>query len=170
MKLIEALKKKAELLKKAEDLRKLIALNCALSSIETPKYDNQRTQVDGWLQAHTDILKEWLRLSIAIQRTNLVTQVEVEVKDGQTVSNTIAEWIHRRHTLCNLDRSAWQGLTDRNIREGKGAGPSGTEMDIRIVRFYSPDQRDKRLANTTAEPSRIDAALEIVNALTDLVD
>ena len=79
MKIIEALKKTKELVLKAGDLRGKIAKHAAISSLNTPEYPDQRVQVREWLQAHSDILKEQLRLSIAIQRTNLETVVDVEL-------------------------------------------------------------------------------------------
>lgn len=62
MKLIEALKKIKELQQKASDLRDLVKQNCARSSIETDKYPEQDKKVSGWIQSHSDILREILRL------------------------------------------------------------------------------------------------------------
>ena len=75
MKLIEAMKQIKDLQRKAEDLRKKIAVHCVDMSYETAVYPDQRAQVGSWLQAHGDIVKEILRLRVAIQRTNLATPV-----------------------------------------------------------------------------------------------
>src|SRR5882672_7662203 len=99
MKLIQAMKKLKDLNAKAEDLRKKVSQNCADLSIETPMYKDQATTVEGWIQAHGDILKEILSLRVAIQRTNLSTPVTVEL-DGKQVTKSIAEWIHRRRDLA----------------------------------------------------------------------
>lgn len=75
MKLIQAMKQLKSLAIKAEDLRGKVGQFCADLSIETPTYPDQRRQVAEWLQAHGDILKEILRLRVAIQRTNIMTPV-----------------------------------------------------------------------------------------------
>ena len=95
MKIIEALKKTKDLQRKAEDIRTLIKNHSARSSLESDKYPEQEKKIHGWLQSHSDILREILRLRIAIQRTNLNTSVSIELGD-KTVTKSIAEWIHRR--------------------------------------------------------------------------
>lgn len=168
MKIIEALKQIKELKRKADDLKNKVARHCALSSLETPEYGkDQKSKIDGWLQAHSDIIKEILRLRVAIQRTNLETQVTIEI-DGKQVKKTIAAWIHRRRDLAGEELKIWGMLGDRNIREGVGKSPSGDALEIKIQRFYDPGERDKKKEAFSNEPSVIDAKLEIMNAVTDL--
>ena len=169
MKIIEGLKQIKDLQRKADDIRTVIKDNCARSSLETDKYPEQEKKVAGWLQAHFDLTKEILRLRVAIQRTNLETSVDIELS-GNTVTKTIAEWIHRRRDLAPMDLSAWRCLTDRGIQEGRGKGPSGDEIEIKIVRFYSPSDRDTKIDQYQSEPTIIDSRLEVVNAITDLIE
>lgn len=169
MKIIEALKKTKDLERKAEDIIDKIKSHSAVSSIQTPEYADQRKQVKEWLQAHGDILKEIERLRIAIQRTNIETSVTIEIGE-KNVTKSIAAWIHRRRDLASKQRSAWMVLTDRGIQEGIGKSPSGDPLDIKIIRFYDPEERDKKVEIYTSEPSIIDSRLEIVNAVTDLIE
>lgn len=175
MKIVEALKQKKDLMRKAEDLRKKIAQAAADLDIEIPAYEDQAEKVKGWLQAHTDISKEILRLSIAIQRTNLATKVTVEL-GGKAVTKSIAEWIHRRGEkgkklgLAGLELCAWQQLSDRGLKEGQIKQSSGELRDVKIRRYYSPEQRDKMLDQLQSEPLMVDARLEVANALTDLIE
>ena len=170
MKLIEALKKIKDLYVKSDDLIGLVRKNCAISSIETPEYEDQRGKVSGWIQAHSDLQKEILRLRFAIQKTNILTEVTIELGANQ-VTKTIAEWIHRRRELAKNEFDMWNALTNRNITEGMTRGPSGeSNIEIKIVRFFSPDERDVMKDLYFHEPSKIDASLEIVNATTDLID
>lgn len=172
MKLIEALKQIKDLQRKAADLRQMVATHCAVSNVETPQYgtvEEQRKKVEGWIQAHSDILKEILRLRVAIQRTNLATDVTVEL-DGKSVTKTIAEWIHRRRDLANDEMVIWNSMGDRGIREGVAQSPSGHNMEIKVVRFYDPTTRDKKRDLFASEPMLIDARLEIANAITDLLE
>lgn len=171
MKLIEAMKKLKDLNVKAEDLRKKVSLNCADLTIETPLYGaDQKATVDGWIQAHSDLLKEILRLRVAIQRTNLATQVAIQI-DGKAVTKSIAEWIHRRRDLAKLDQGMWATLGDRGLKESNvQTAPGGNVTEVRIRRYYDPAQRDVKLELYRSEPSVIDATLEVTNAVTDLIE
>ena len=170
MKLIEAMKKIKDLQRKAEDLRGKVGQNCAHLSVETPVYgDKQRDQVREWLQAHGDILKEILKLRKNIQRTNIMTDVTIELSD-RMVTKTIAEWIHRRRDLAKLDEMMWSMLTDRNLKEGVASDSQGQKIEVKIVRNYDPAERDRMKELYRSEPSRIDATLEVVNAVTDLME
>jgi len=170
MKLIQAMKKLKDLNAKAEDLRKKVALNHADLNIETPSYPDTKRQVSEWIQAHSDVLKEILRLRVAIQRTNLATDVSIEL-DGKQVSKSIAEWIHRRRDLSKLDMAMWQTLNDRNLKEQNvQTTPGGPVTEVRIRRHYEPVERDQKLEVYRSEPSVIDATLEVVNATTDLIE
>jgi len=169
MKIIEALKAIKDLKRKAEDLRNKVKDNCALSTLDTPKYPDQKRQVSEWMQAHSDILKEISRLKIALQKTNIATTVTIEL-GGKQVIKTVAEWVLRRRELAKEDLSMWSVLSDRGIKEGMGTAPGGQPLEIRVVRFYEPAERDQMKELYSAEPSIIDGRLEVVNAITDLIE
>lgn len=170
MKLIQAMKQLKDLAIKAEDLRGKVAKYSADLTMETPTYPDQRKQVSEWLQAHGDILKEVLRLRVAIQRTNLATPVTIEL-DGKQVTKSIAEWIHRRRDLAKLEMDSWAKLTDRNLKEQNvQTTPGGPITEIRIRRHYDPAVRDAKMELYRSEPSIIDSTLEVVNATTDLAE
>lgn len=155
---------------KAEDLRKKVQANCADLTIETALYPDQRAKISEWVQSHSDILKEILSLRVAIQRTNLATQVPVEL-EGKHVTKSIAEWIHRRRDLAKLEMSMWAQLTDRNLEEQNvQTSPGGPVTEVRIRRYYDPALRDQKQEVYRTEPSVIDATLEVVNATTDLLE
>jgi len=162
MKLIEALKQIKELQRKASDLRDKL-------SVESPVYSNQPKQVAEWIQAHSDILKEILRLRVAIQKTNLETPVTISL-GGKDVTKTIAEWVHRRRDLANMEASVWKQLTDRGLKEGTIKQSNDQLVEVKIVRCYEPETRDTMVFQYEAEPTTIDAKLEIVNAVTDLIE
>ena len=172
MKLIEAMKQIKLLTAKAEDLRQKISKYCADLDFETPTYgtaDEQRDTVRGWVQSHSDVLREILRLRIGIQKTNLQTQVTIQLGE-KSVTKSIAEWIHRRRDLATLELQSWQMLSDRNLKEGRVKTTSGAEQDFRIRRYFSPAERDKAMELYRSEPSIIDGTLEITNAVTDMIE
>lgn len=169
MKIIEALKKIKMLQQKAEDLRDKIGAHSADLDFETPLYADQRKQVAEWMQAHSDILKEILRLRVAIQRTNLATLVTITL-GGKDVTKPIAEWIHRRRDLAECERLAWGRLTDRNLKEGTIQQSTGQAREVKIRRYFDPVERDNKLDLYRTEPQVIDATLEVTNAITDLIE
>lgn len=170
MKLIEAMKKIKDLQIKAEDLKKKVAQFCAIQSVETPLYGkDQAEKIKEWLQGYGDILKEVLKLRIAVQRTNLATNVTIEL-DGKQVTKSIAEWIHRRKDLAGLEQSVWSSLTDRGLKEGILQNSQGEKVEVKIVRFYDPAQKDRFVELYRSEPSKIDSTLEVVNAVTELIE
>jgi hypothetical protein len=170
MKLIQAMKKLKDLNAKAEDLRKKVQMHSADLTIENPVYPDQRRQIGEWIQAHSDVLKEILHLRVGIQRTNIATEVAIEI-GGKHVTKSIAEWIHRRRDLAKLELAVWQMLTDRNLKEQNiQTAPGGAVTEVRIRRYYDPSERDAKLELYRTEPSVIDAALETVNATTDILE
>lgn len=168
MKLIEAMKKIKDLQIKAEDYRKKVSTYCADQSHETPLYGaDQKRKITEWIQGHADIIQEILKLRVAIQRTNLATSVTIEL-GGIQVTKSIAEWIHRRRDLAELDRLCWGGLGDRGLREGTILTSTGEKQEVKIRRYYDPAERDKQVELYRSEPSTIDSTLEVINAVTEL--
>lgn len=176
MKLIEAMKQVKDLLIKADDLRKKIANHSAILSLETPVYENQAEQIKKWLQAHEDIMQLIGSLQVLIAKTNLNTHVTINFGNDVQVTKSITEWIVRRgkgtdkNGTAMMDMKAWAALTDRNLREGSVPSSSGGEATkVTIRRFYSPEDRDKKVEMYRSEPHLIDSTLEVINAVTDLL-
>lgn len=168
MKIIEALKKVKELQKKADDLREKIGTYCAHMNYETPTYKDQKTQVAEWLQSHADIIQEIEKIRLSIQKTNLATMVKIEI-GGKEVEKCIAAWIHRRKDLAMANLQSWRALTDKGLREGVIQTSSGDKQETKIVRCYDPKIRDEKVDMYTSEPMQIDARLEVVNAITEII-
>jgi len=169
MKIIEAMKQIKDLQRKAEDLRQKVGNHSADLDYETPLYENQKLQVAEWLQAHSDIMKEILRLRVAIQRTNILTEVTITLS-GKDVTKSIAEWIHRRRDLAGYEQNAWGRLTDRNLREGTITQSTGQLKEVKIRRYFDPLVRDRKIEEFRSEPHQIDSTLEVVNAVTNLIE
>jgi len=169
VKIIEAMKQIKGLVIKAEDLKKKVATHCTDVDYETPLYADQKAQVAQWIQAHSDVLKEILRLRVAIQRTNLATNVSIVLGD-KTVTKSIAEWIHRRRDLAGMEGLVWQQLTDRNLKEGVVRTTQGVDQLVKIRRYWDAKERDAKVELFRTEPMIIDSTLEVVNAVTDLVE
>lgn len=169
MKLIQAMKQIKDLQRKADDLKKKIALHCADYDFEQSVYADQRSQVESWVQGVSDLLKEILRLRVAIQRTNLATPVTIDLPNG-VVTKTIAEWIHRRRDLAKSEEALWACLSDRGLKDGLVKTSSGEPKDVKVRRYYDPKTRDTMVDAFRSEPLIVDATLEIINATTDLIE
>ncbi len=167
MKIIEALKGLKELERKKADLIDKIKRHSAYLSYETPIYADQKLQVEKWIQSAEDILKEILRLRLAVQKTNLEMMISIDI-DGKTVEKSIAAWIHRRRDLASEQVSIWRALDDRNLKEGQTQQSNGDVMTIKIIRCYDAAKRDERIELFSNEKFLIDSRLEIINATTDL--
>jgi len=171
MKIIEALKKKKDLLRKASDIKSKIKENCADLDCETPVYVDQRGEITKWLQSYSDIIKEIAHLSISILRTNLATKVTIEL-GGIFVTKTISEWILRRKELAKLQEDVYRVLTDNGRKESYVSQPTPNSPAVTIKRrlYYDPTERDRMIELYRSEPSKIDSTLEITNAITDLIE
>lgn len=170
MKIIEAMKRVKQNKEKVADLQSKIASVCANLSHETPLYGTETAKkVSEWAQSCDDISQENIRLLCAIQRTNLATQATIEI-GGKRVTKTLAEWVWRRREYAAVDMQTWAKLTDRGLKEGFMQSSTGTPMEVKIVRHFDPIKRDEMVSMYRAEPHEIDAALEVVNAVTDLVE
>lgn len=168
MKIIVGMKRIKELLQKAEDLRTKVGTHCANLSIETPVYQDTKAQINGWLQAHSDIMREVLTLRTDIQWTNLHTNVTITL-GGENVTKTIAEWIHRRRDLATAQYNMYSVLGDRKLKEALMPQSVGEPIKITVVRHFDPVVRDNKMELYRSEPHIIDASLEVVNATTDLI-
>jgi len=169
MKIIEAMKTVKMNNQKIGDLQKKISEISAHLSHETPKYgDKTKTKLNEWVQSCHDIGQENIRLLCSIQRTNLATNVSIEI-GGKTVTKTIAEWVWRRRQYANTDLQTWIAITDRGLQEGAMQMSTGESLKVTLVRNYDPEKRDKMVSMYSSEGIMIDSKLEVVNAITDLV-
>lgn len=169
MKIIEALKKINELTKKHVDLTEKIHQHCADMDFETSVYVNQQEKISEWLQSAKDIIQEIGRLKYCIQKTNVMTDVTIIIDDKE-VTKSITEWINRRRLLAALDKKTWSSLTNRGLRDNRIQQSQGTIIDVKVRYYFDPVKRDKMLDILTSEPFLIDSKLEVVNAITDLIE
>lgn len=173
MKLIEALKKRNELKKKIDDINAKISKYCADHESETPTYktpEDQRKQIDSWIQSVRDITFEIEKLSLQISRTNNSTIIQIDL-NGNLISKPISSWIIRRQDLINLETRSYEVLTNRGLTQKLLSIPGQAEKAFDNVRkYFDQATRDRKIEELTSEKSKIDSTLEIINATTDLVE
>lgn len=169
MKIIEAMKSLKENKEKIAELQVRINQNSAHMSVETPVYENITEKINGWVQSCEDLTQENIKRLTDIARTNLATSVTIELGDKQ-VTKTIAEWVWRRREYAAVDKKTQSMLTDRGLKDSQIQSEAGGITHVNVVRNYDPEKRDDKLDMYRSEPHRIDAALEVINAVTDLVE
>lgn len=169
MKLIQAMKKIKANKEKIADLHEKIRHNSAHLNIETPAYDNVAKKITEWVQTCEDLSKENIKLSTALAYTNLNTQVEIEIA-GKMIKKSIAEWVLRRREYATLSYKTFNAMSDRGLQEGVSQSSTGVPIEVKLVRNYDPELRDKKCSEYREEPSIIDSNLEVVNAVTDLME
>lgn len=170
MKIIEAMKAVKQNKEKIADLQSKISSNCANLQHETPLYGTETSnKIKEWLQSCQDLTQQNVKLLCAIAKTNLVTVVSIEL-GGKQVTKTIAEWIWRRREYAAIDLATFQKLSDRGLKEGMGQTSTGVPFEIKLIRHFNPHVKDEKVAMYKSEPHQIDSALEVVNAITDIIE
>jgi len=164
------MKKVKDLQRKADDLKEKVAKHCADLDCETPTYPDQRREVSGWIQSVEDIYKEIEHLRVSIQKTNIETDVTIEL-GGKFVTKKIAQWIHRRRDLAKAQEGIWRALTDKGLKETSVVQltPNSPQSFVKKRLYFDPSERDKKIELYRSEPSIIDSTLEIINATTELI-
>jgi hypothetical protein len=168
MKIIEAMKQIKANKEKVAELIQRIQRNSAHLSIESPQYENQADKVREWTQSCLDVSRDNVELLVRIAKTNLATPVTIDL-GGKSVTKSIAEWVWRRREYAGVDKAIWLSQGDRNLKEGMVQSSPGVMTDVKLIRYYDPAQRDTNADIHMREPHQIDAALEVVNATTDLL-
>jgi len=171
MKIIEAMKKVKDLQRKKSDLQEKIAKHCADLDCETPMYPDQKREIQGWVQSAEDIIKEIEHLRVSIQKTNIETDVTIEL-GGKFVTKKIAQWIHRRRDLAIDQSNLWKCMTDRGLKETSVVQLTAASPQSFVKRrlYFDPSERDKKIELYRGEPSIIDSTLETINAVTELIE
>jgi 2-succinyl-5-enolpyruvyl-6-hydroxy-3-cyclohexene-1-carboxylate synthase len=169
MKIIEAMKRVKANKEKIADLQEKIAKASAHMSHETPLYPDPVAKIREWAQSCCDCGQENIRLLTAIARTNLATTATITLGD-RSVIKPLAEWIWRRREYAAIDLATWSKMTDRGLQETRVQTSTQVPLELKLVRNYDAAERDKKIAEYRSEKHEIDAALEVVNAVTDLVE
>ena len=86
-------------------------------------------------------------------------------------SKTIAEWILRRRKLNQWEMLMWKQIRDTLMPTPvKDTSKDGEPRIAQVIRFYDVEERDAKVLELNEECTRIDGALEIINAVTDLIE
>lgn len=178
MKLIEAIKKIKEIDQQVNSVSQKLAENSADLEHHNPAYgsvEEQTKQIQAWLcQAH-DLLELKENLKYRISKTNNATMVTITV-GGKDITKSIAQWMTRRRETAIAEASVWTSLFQRpkmlrpeSIECLDAAGNPAKKIS-NVRRYFNVKQADEKVQTFAQEPSMIDGKLEVVNAITELLD
>lgn len=170
MKVIEAMKQIKANKAKIADLQTKIGAHSANLNFETPVYgDKTSQQITEWVQTCTDLSQDNVNLLCAISAANLATKVTIEL-GGKQVVKSVSAWVWRRREYAAIDAGTYSKLTDRGLKEGNVQSSPGVTTEVRLIRHFDPKLRDEKMDEYRTEASKIDSALEVSNAITDLIE
>jgi len=169
MKIIEALKKLKLIEKKMDDNIRKIEQYSSTVSTERPFYGDEKAQqkeVEGLVQANTDLVKEYLATKRLIEKTNLVVTAEF---GGQTYS--LADLLVLKRRLGEKLIQSYNALSTRYADSRiRMAPPEVDGKKAQVVRLYDENKKNTNLAFLMELMSNIDARLEVINATTDVTE
>lgn len=181
MKLIEAMKN-------GKTIEKRILKNCeqitqyaAWVNDETPVFETeekQRAEVQSLIQANLDLEKEYLRLKVAVETTNLATKVTIG-----TFTYTITELLTLKDRVSSQNKIRTPGAASFRVKTYLALNPEQAikrlQMNYKqgvdatnppkVIRAYKEEDKNKALREWEEFVSAIDGKLEVVNAETDLL-
>lgn len=170
MKLIEAMKELKLIHKKIQDnTKKITEYSSALSS-EKPIFgteEEQRKQVNSYIQSNMDLIKRYCDLKAAIDKTNLNTVVDYNGKEY-----SIHELIQLKRNLASSITSTYTALntSEADQRRSRMSNATIDGKPIESVRFYDEATKNTTIRSWQEFFSAIDSKLEIINATTDILE
>ena len=173
MKIIEAMKELKLIEKKIVKNTEAIALYSSGFDVEKPAFETeakQRDEVQSLVQSNEDLLKRYAMLKAAIDKTNLVTTVSLMGTD-YTIHNLLV----LKRKAGELLKKTYMSLNTSSADMRKNALISGYNRGDNakvpvVIRYFDEKKRNEKLNNIDNFLSAIDARLEVVNAVTNLVD
>lgn len=172
MKIIEAMKELRIIEKKMQRNIKSIGEYSSSLSIYSNIFGSapkQQKEVKEYIQSSEDLLKMYLKLKQAIEKTNLEIVVEIEGK-----KYSISELLVLKRKLAKVMEETFGALSDQkakvdlenmNVRMVDKEGKEPT-----VIRYYDEKYKNEGMKKWRDLYDTIDSKLEIVNATTDLVE
>lgn len=172
MKIIEALKKLPTLEKRI--IKNIEQIRLYSSAVDNGNMDlpfgteeGQKKEVSSLVQSVNDLVAERSRL----RRSLAITNAKTFIKIG-TLEKSITEWIEYREKGLGFIIDS-QSALNISVSEGKvrtGGVALDPEKGFKIVRFFDEKTRNNRIEELRDIQDRIDAELEKVNAVTDIIE
>ena len=168
MKIIEVMKDLKLIEKKMQANREKISKYSAIVSTERPTFpteNDQRKEVTSLIQANIDLTTEYIRKKCLINKTNDLVNVEIEGKNY-----TISELLLLKRKLANEMIQTYNSLSDHQAQMRLRNAPAIDGKPAQVVRMYEEKTRNEGMAFWQELYHTIDSRLEVVNAMTDIIE
>lgn len=171
MKIIEALKELPLIEKRIAQMISDINQYASLISSEEPALgteDAHKKKVKGLKQKAFDLIRHYEKIKNTLEKTNCKVVVEIE-----GVKKTIREWITVRKDTGKLYSAVFDAFNIKHATDLLNSvriDVTKEGVNVSLKRMYSEDEIKQEREKSDLIISRIDAALEVVNATTDLVE
>ena len=170
MKIIEGLKElkliESRMKKNAEQIEKY----SSVLDTERCHFENEAVQtreVEQLVQANKDLQERYLQLKISIEHTNLATKVQIE---GQKKDYSIYELIIIKRKLGSLIKQTYEAMNRKQADMRRIKSMTSQATPVKVITLYDERKKNEALENHEKLMSNIDGRLEVVNAVTDLIE
>jgi len=172
MKIIEALKELKIIEKKMTKNTDMIGEYASILSTEKAAFGDEKSQakkVQELIQSNRDLMERYLKLKKAIEKTNLVVSVEIggvkyPISDALTIKRKLAAGMIGTYNALTT-RAAESRIGIRRMQSSSEPG-----QVVAVVRLYDEKEKLAGLSLWQDLYDNIESRLEVVNAMTDLVE
>lgn len=174
MMIIEGMKRLRVIKKRMISNIESINKYAAIVSNERPMFgseDEQKKEVKQIIQSNLDLLKEGLKLKKRVERTNLQIVVEMDgekytISDMLILKREYVQLIVQTYDALNTNQA--QMKLNAMSRQHHVAGQQGESL--RIDHMFDEKEKNKELRKWQDLYDNIDSRLEVINAITTLLD
>ena len=171
MKIIEALKNLQIIQKRIDKNCQQIREYCSYLNVEVPAFETperQKQEVDSLIQANLDLEKEYLRLKLAIEHTNLITKVTIggfvyTISELVSIRRIVGKF--RTNTYASLDPSVSVRRLQLHLSSKANVDPSNPP---KVINLSKEEYKNIHLREWENFIAQIDGTLEVVNATVEL--
>ena len=169
MKIIECLKQMKMNEKKIQKNVLQITQYSSIPSSEKPIFgseEEQKKEVKQLIQANLDLITRQTKLRVALQRTNMETEVIIG-----DITASIDYFLYMKTKGIGFTISTYNALSDRTAR-GRMMGGNTTVDGKRphVEHMYDEKEKNTALRKYGDLEGEISARLEVINATTDIIE
>lgn len=168
MKIIEGMKHLRLLEKRMDSNNQRINQYSAMVSNERPYFvddEAQRKEINALKQSNKDLWQEFMLIKRHIELTNLYTIVELS-----GVKYFISDLLVLRRTLKTYIEDTFQSMNDKEAYYRLSKLQKTGDTPLTVIRYYDENKKHEELNSWQELFNSIDSRLEVVNAVTDLME
>lgn len=172
MKIIEAMKEAKLIEKKIRKNNELITeYSSALDNEKLPflTEEEQIKEVKKLVQSNIDLEERYISLKVAIDRTNLATKVSIEgakreytIFELLVIKRKFGKTMIEKYTSMNGSKAEAKRMSYGRL-SSEGKAPS-------VIKFYDEREKNNNINDIENFLAKIDSRLEVVNAVTDIIE